>query len=135
MRDDSCTSTIRLSAAIVCCYCCPLRLKTKNLTLSNSLAQATRYWRLSHTHTAHSCKPRLCCCSVTHTAHDATRMTKCGVGPAKKQGLNTAFEHAWSADHGHAAMRANTSFRDDSTAIGARVSAQGELTCTNGQIK
>ena len=40
-----------------------------------------------------------------------------------------------SADDEQAAGNANTSFRVDSTAIGARTSVQGELTCTNGQIK
>ena len=58
-----------------------------------------------------------------------------GVGPGQKQGLNSAFEHAWSANHKHAARSANTSFCVDSTAIGARVSAQCEVACTNRQIK
>lgn len=42
---------------------------------------------------------------------------------------------AWSTDDEHAAGGANTSFRVDSTAIGAQVSVQGGLACTNGQIK
>ena len=42
---------------------------------------------------------------------------------------------AWLADDVHTAGSVNSSFTVDSTAIGSRVSVQGELTCTDEQIK
>ena len=42
---------------------------------------------------------------------------------------------AWLADDVHTAGSVDSSFTVDSTAIGARVSVQGEFTCTDEQIK
>ena len=124
------------------CYCLLLLLSVEledkeSHPLKLSLAQAIRYWRFSHTHahTARSCKTRLLLLCHPHRSRYRHNY-EMGVGPAKKQCLNTAFRsYAWSADDEQAGGNADTSFRVDSTAIGARVSVQGELTCTNGQVK